>query len=131
MISAFTRCTGRLKIRTSCKVMDKWAKLGVKKVGTAVFFQTRLICRQRKTYIVKIQSNWRGYDARRQLALNDGQDRCEVCGVLDGKDVRLDMCDGCKISLFCSGKYKYIFAWVVTLTIVPPLSGVSCSICKK
>ena len=40
--------------------------------------------------------------------LNDGQDRCEVCGVLDGKDVRLDMCDGCKISLFCSGKYKFI-----------------------
>ena len=47
--------------------------------------------------------------------LNDGQDRCEVCGALDGKDVRLDMCDGCKMSLFCSGKYKFIFAWVVTL----------------
>ena len=68
------------------------------------------VCRQRKKSVVKIQSNWRGWYTRRQLVINDGQDRCEVCGVLDGKDKQLNICDGCKLSLFCSVRCQE-YAW--------------------
>ena len=49
-----------------------------------------------------IQSTWRGWYTRRILVINDGQDRCEVCGALDSKDKQLNICNGCKQSLFCS-----------------------------
>ena len=68
------------------------------------------VCRQRKKSVVKIQSNWRGWYTRRQLVINDGQDRCEVCGALDSKDKQLTICDGCKLSLFCSVRCQE-YAW--------------------
>ena len=68
------------------------------------------VCRQRKTSVVKIQSNWRGWYTRRHLELNDGQDRCEVCGRLDSKDKQLSICNGCKLSLFCSVRCQE-YAW--------------------
>jgi len=67
-------------------------------------------CRQRKKSVVKIQSNWRGWYTRKQLDLNDGQDRCEVCGALDSKDKQLSICNGCKLSLFCSARCQE-YAW--------------------
>ena len=68
------------------------------------------VCRQRKKSIVKIQSTWRGWYTRRQLVINDGQDRCEVCGALDSKDKQLNICNGCKLSLFCSVRCQE-YAW--------------------
>ena len=68
------------------------------------------ICRQRKKSVVKLQSNWRGWYTRRQLVINDGQDRCEVCGALDSKDKKLNICNGCKLSLFCSVQCQE-YAW--------------------
>jgi len=68
------------------------------------------VCRQRKKSVVKIQSNWRGWYTRRQLKLNDGQDRCEVCGALDSKYKQLNICNGCKLSIFCSVRCQE-YAW--------------------
>jgi len=68
------------------------------------------VCRQRKKSVVKIQSNWRGWYTRRQLVINDGQDRCEVYGTLDSKDKQLNICNGCKLSLFCSVRCQE-YAW--------------------
>jgi len=68
------------------------------------------VCRQRKKSVVKIQSNWRGWYTRKRLLMNDGQDRCEVCGALDSKDKQLNICNDCKLSLFCSVRCQE-YAW--------------------
>ena len=68
------------------------------------------ICRLRKRSTIKIQSNWRGCELRRQLMLNDGRDRCEVCGMTNSKEKQLHICNACKLSLFCSRKCQD-FAW--------------------
>ena len=42
--------------------------------------------------------------------LNDGRDRCEVCGMTNSKEKQLHICNACKLSLFCSRKCQD-FAW--------------------
>ena len=71
------------------------------------------ICRQRKKSVIKIQSNWRGYESRQQLMHindDDGRPRCEVCGITNSKTKQLHICNGCKVSLFCSKKCQD-YAW--------------------
>ena len=60
------------------------------------------ICRQRKRSVVTIQSNWRGWYTRRKIMLDDGRDRCEICGVTNNKEKQLHLSNGCRISLYCS-----------------------------
>ncbi|KAL7537257.1 hypothetical protein ACHAXR_007700, partial [Thalassiosira sp. AJA248-18] len=60
-------------------------------------------CRARRKACVKIQSTWRGWNTRSTVSDNlEGGDRCEVCGVPESNSKRHRLCDGCKISLFCS-----------------------------
>ena len=76
------------------------------------------ICRARKRGVVKIQSSWRGWivrSSRRSTAImmpdvvglemkTIVMDRlqCEVCGIPEPKCEAHQLCDGCKLSLFCS-----------------------------
>ena len=68
------------------------------------------LCRQRKKSVIKIQSNWRGWYTRSRRLMLNNDDRCEVCKVVqgevrnNGKKKQLHLCNGCKLSLYCSKK---------------------------